>query len=102
MTGVIYEVNLDIDASIADDYRSWLRDHVTAIVALPGFMHADVFAVTDPPPGRLRLCTHYHVRDMGALLAYFERHAPAMRADGIARFGDRFSATRRILEPLKD
>ena len=97
---VIYEVNLDVDASVEADYRAWLQAHVAEILALPGFIGASVFDVVDPPAaqGRIAICTHYHLIDHAALQAYFERHAPRLRADGIARFGGRFTATRRVLQ----
>ncbi|MBS0226792.1 MAG: DUF4286 family protein [Proteobacteria bacterium] len=100
MTNVVYEVNLDVDAAIADAYLAWLRDHVAEILGLPGFLDARIFAVEDPPPGRILWCVHYRVRSRAALQDYFDHHAAAMRGDGILRFGDRFSASRRILEPL--
>jgi hypothetical protein len=57
--------------------------------------------VIDPPPaaGRIAICMQYRVRDLAALQDYFEQHAPRLRADGIARFGGRFSANRRTLQP---
>ena len=102
MVNVIYEVNLDVDAGIADAFLAWLRDHVAAILALPGFLDARISAIEDPPPGRLSWCVHYRVHSRAALQDYFDHHAAAMRGDGIARFGDGFSASRRILEPLAD
>ncbi len=102
MSNVIYEVNLDVEAAVADDFLAWLRDHVVAILALPGFLDARISAVEDPPPGRALWCVHYRVHSRATLQDYFDHHAAAMRGDGIARFGDRFSATRRILEPLAD
>lgn len=99
MSGVVYEVNIDLDAGIEADYRAWLRHHVDEILALPGFLDARVLDVIDPPaaPGRIALCTQYRLRDEAALQAYFELHAPRLRGDGITRFGDKFSATRRVL-----
>ncbi len=95
---VVYEVNLDVDAAIADPYRAWLRGHVDAMLALPGFVSAQVFDVSEPhAEGRIAFCVHYRLRDAAALEAYLRDHAPRMRADGAARFGDRFRATRRVL-----
>ena len=37
---VIYEVDLDVEAAIADDYRAWLQAHMREILALPGFLGA--------------------------------------------------------------
>lgn len=97
---VVYEVNLDVDASIAEAFDEWLRGHVREILALDGFLGARVFEVRDPvaSPGRACLCVQYELRDPQALEAYLRDHAPRMRADGLARFGGRFAATRRVLD----
>lgn len=96
---LIYEVNLEIDTGIAAAYRAWLQEHVAQMLALPGFLSAQVYEVLDPQAaaGRIALCCQYRLRDADALQAYFDHHAAAMRADGIARFGDRFRAARRVL-----
>ena len=96
---VVYEVNIDLDAEVADEYRRWLRAHINEILALPGFIDTQVFDVIDPAPaaGRIALCVHYRLRDAAALQDYFDQHAARLRADGIARFGGRFTATRRVL-----
>ena len=96
---VVYEVNIDLDADIEAEYRAWLRHHVAEILALPGFLDARVFDVLEPAPapGRVGLCVHYRLRDVAALQAYFDQHAARLREDGLARFGGRFSASRRVL-----
>ena len=97
---VTYEVNLQVDAAIAGEYRDWLGAHVDELLALPGFVDATVFAVREPvEPGRIGLCVHYRLRDAAALDGYLREHAPRMREAGVARFGNRFSATRRVLLP---
>lgn len=96
---VVYEVNLDVEAGIAGDYRDWLNAHVAAILALPGFTGARIMYVLEPAPpaGWVGLCVQYMLRDQAALDAYLHEHAAAMRADGQARFGGRFRAGRRVL-----
>lgn len=102
VAGAIYEVNLDLDASIADDYLAWLREHIAQICALPGFLGATLHLVADPlaEPGRRALCVQYRLRDQAALDDYLRDHAPRLRADGMARFGGKFNASRRILHPV--
>ena len=101
---IVYEVNIDVDTAIADGYRAWLRGHVGAMLSLPGFTGAEVFEVVESPadPARTRLCVHYRLRDAAALDAYLRDHAPRMRAEGIAHFGERFRATRRVLRTATD
>lgn len=100
---VIYEVDVEIDSAIAADYRDWLRGHVAEMLELPGFGSAKVYDVVDPAPsaGCIRLCVQYRLRDRDALDAYLREHAPRMRADGVARFGDRFRAQRRVLTAVR-
>lgn len=97
---VTYEVNLQVDAAIEAGFRAWLQAHVAELLALPGFVDATVYDVREPvEPGRIGLCVHYRLRDAAALEAYLREHAPRMREAGIARFGGRFSASRRVLLP---
>ena len=99
---IVYEVNLFVRAEIAGAYREWLDAHVREIVALPGFTGAEVFERREPvaAPGEIALCTQYRLRDADALEAYLREHAPRLRAEGIARFGDGFRAERRVLSAL--
>lgn len=100
---VEYEVNLEVEAGIADDYRVWLYEHVTAMLALPGFLDASVLRVEEPvAAGHVGYCVRYRLRDATALTDYLRDHAAAMRAEGQARYGARFRAQRRVLTPLPD
>ena len=101
MSGVIYEVNLLVRRAIEREYREWLAAHVQEILALPGFVRAEVFEVVEPAPAadEFALCTRYHLQDETALQDYFREHAPRLRADGLAQFGDNFRAERRVLRP---
>lgn len=100
--GVLYAVSLDVDAAVIDEYLVWLRAHMREIAALPGFTGAQLFEQDEPAaqPGRVALSVHYTLRDEQALADYLRDHAPRMRADGLARFGGRFNATRQVLRQI--
>lgn len=95
---VIYEVNLRPDPSIAAEFDIWLEHHVREMISLPGFLGATIHRVDDPDGDGIQRTTHYQLENRAALDEYFEDHAERMRADGVRRFGDRFTATRRILD----
>ena len=99
---IVYEVNLFVRREIEADYRAWLRAHVAEILALPGFTGARILEREDPPAeaGELALCVQYELRDAAALEAYLREHAARLRADGVARFGGRFRAERRVLRSV--
>ncbi len=101
---VVYEVNIEVDNAAAGEYRRWLDEHIDEILALPGFIDARIHDVLDPPAaaGRVALCVHYLLHDEAALDDYLREHAPRLRAEGQAKFGGRFHATRRILRLTPD
>lgn len=97
---IVYAVQLEMDAGLRDAYLAWLHSHVRAMLALPGFVDADILAGIDPPspPGRFVATVHYRLRDRAAWDAYLARDAERMRAEGTARFGTRVRAVRRVFE----
>ncbi len=107
---IIYEVNLSIDADALEEYTNWLKPHVSAMLAFDGFLSAEITAPSEgtvfpypdgvpAKPQSLRT-VQYRVLSLEQLQNYFDCHAKAMREDGLARFGGRFLAQRRILTVL--
>jgi antibiotic biosynthesis monooxygenase (ABM) superfamily enzyme len=98
---IVYEVNLVVQRRIEAEYRAWLAGHIDEILALPGFLGAEVFERVEPVagPDEFALCVHYRLAGAAALAEYFAEHAPRLRADGVDRFGGGFRADRRVLQP---
>jgi quinol monooxygenase YgiN len=96
---VLYEVTARVDRAIADDFLAWLPGHVQRILALPGFLGADMYEIVENPPDatHLLMCVHYRLPDAAALDAYLLEHAARMRAEAAESFGDRVRASRRVL-----
>ena len=99
---VVYEVNVQVDASIADACHDWLNGHVQQMLGLPGFVSARMHQVLEPAPadGQAAWCVHYLLRDTAALDDYLREHAPRLRADGVTRFGNRFRTSRRVMREV--
>lgn len=97
----VYEVTVEIDAILRASYLDWLRAHVAEILALPGFTGAEIDEVLDPESStHATFCVRYRLADAAALDTYLREHAPRLRADGVARFGERMRASRRVLAPV--
>ena len=94
---IIYEVNLEADAAIAGPFDTWLRDHIADMLQFNGFLSAEILDDPETPPGKIRRIVQYRLRDQPALDRYLRDEAPRMRQDGIDKFGDGFSAQRRML-----
>jgi len=95
---IVYEVNLEVDDAVLAEYRAWLEVHMREILALPGFVSAELFEHVDAAPAARRgLCAQYRLLSEQDLERYLRDDAPRLRADGERRFGGRFSASRRVL-----
>ena len=62
-----------------------------------GFRSAEILEDAGAPAGRIRRIVLYRLRDRAALDEYLAVHAPRMQSQGVARFGNRYSAARRVL-----
>lgn len=96
---IVYEVNVEVDAVLADDYRAWMDVHVREMVALPGFISARIHNLLAPGPeaGRQAMCVQFFLRDASALDAYLRDHAMRFRASSTQQFGTRFRTSRRVM-----
>lgn len=101
---VVYEVTLNINAGILADFDSWLTQHIDDLLRLPGFLAARILNPQSEPPSRVapspvvRRVVQYTLASQADLEHYLREEAPRMRAEGIRRFGQQFSATRRVLD----
>ena len=94
---LLYEVNLQVDAGVAEEMAVWLKSHIREMLAFDGFAGATWYFMDPAEDGRQRWSVHYEVESWKQLDAYFTKHAGRMREDGLARFGGRFTADRRVL-----
>jgi hypothetical protein len=96
-SGLIYEVTLTIEPDIVDTFDGWLANHVEEMLTIPGFVSANVFALDDDDDGNAQRVTQYVLESEGHLESYLADRSAEMRQSGIDRFGDQFTAARRIL-----
>ena len=95
---IVYEVNISLQREIEAEYRDWLEKHIAEILVLPGFLDAQSFDVQrSDDSGKIDICVQYRLESQSALENYFSQHAARLRADGVGKFGDRFTANRRVL-----
>lgn len=97
---VIYEVNLTIKNEIFNDYYHWLVQHIEIMLRLPGFKKAEISKerLADTDTESTKLTVHYTLASEQALDDYLTNHSSTMRDEGINKFGDKFTAFRRILK----
>jgi hypothetical protein len=97
---VIYEVNLEIEPQLEQDFRGWLPAHIEEVIQTGCFTSAKRYVIETKPGEPILWTTHYFAPDRESIDRYLRDFAPALRKHALDRFGERFKATRRILSPL--
>ncbi len=109
---LIYEVNLEVDYEIIEEFKNWLPGHVAEMLQIPGFLGAEIstditnsFADGGASNSSLKrlnavknIIVHYKVESKAALEEYFLSKAGQMRAPAVRQFGAKFRAQRRVLK----
>lgn len=99
----IYEVNLTIKAARAEEFVSWLQEHVQEMLKFPGFESARICHLDeggDVSFSCSAYCVYYLIQERSQLDAYLEKSAGKMRHEGQKLFGPDLKASRRILTEL--
>ena len=97
MSGVAYEVRVSLDPSQGVAFEEFMRGHhVPAVLASGCFTGAHF---ERRAPGEYR--TRYTAATRGDLERYVAEHAPGLRGDFAARFGDRAVVTREVWGTLE-
>jgi hypothetical protein len=102
MNMVIYEVNVNVNKEIYNEYYKWLITHMDEMLKIDGFSKVEIGLVENPAEeGKKKVRVSYTIDTYENLQKYLTQHAPKMRSAAIEIFGDKFHADRRIiLEPL--
>ncbi len=98
---VIYEVNLTIDQEIYSQFVLWLNTHVKEMLHFPGFIQASFLQPEENRSLQESLTIQYLLQSRADLEHYLTEFAPKMREEGVKRFKDKFSITRRVFSVQK-
>ncbi|TAI47224.1 DUF4286 family protein [Flagellimonas allohymeniacidonis] len=97
---LIYNVTINIDESVHDEWLHWMRDkHIPDMLSTGKFSHAKMMKVlVEEDMGGVTYSVQYTTKDRSTLEAYYKEDAEKMRGDGLQRFADKFVAFRTELE----
>lgn len=93
---IAYEVTVEVEEALVEPYLEYMRArHIPQILATGCFAHAELNRAQET-----RFRQRYLANTLADLERYFEKHAPALRADFAARFPSGTRLTREIWEEL--
>jgi len=101
---IVYNVTINIDESIHDQWISWMQNkHIKEVLATGLFSRAKMVRVlVEEELGGKTYAVQYFTDSRSKLEAYYKNHAPKLRQEGLQLFGDKMLAFRTELEIMSE
>ncbi|WP_417613246.1 DUF4286 family protein [Owenweeksia hongkongensis] len=94
----IYNVTVNIDKSVHDEWLAWMKDtHIPDVMSTGMFVSNRILHVMVEEEAGITYSIQYEVKDMETLKLYHEMYAPKLQAEHTEKFKDKFVAFRTIL-----
>ncbi|MFM1874436.1 MAG: hypothetical protein RL266_173 [Bacteroidota bacterium] len=98
---IIYNVTVNIDHSVHDEWLAWMRDvHIPEVMSTGFFLENRFAKVLVEDQGGITYSIQYLCKNMADLEDYQRQHAARFQADHAKRFEGKFVAFRTLLETV--
>ncbi len=101
---IIYNVTIKTEPAITADWINWMHTEHIPVMMETGLFSGYRFCrllEQDEAEG-ITFTVQYFCTDMEQYTTYIREHAPAMREQGLRRFGGKFIAFRTVMETLAE
>ena len=100
---IIYNVTVNIDESIHDDWLKWIKEHIPQVLATGRFSDAKLTKVlVEEDMGGITYSVQYRAKSREDLDNYYKIDAPRLRGEGLSKFSDKMLAFRTELEIIDE
>ncbi len=100
---IIYNVTINVDDSIHDEWLNWIKIHIPQVLSTGKFTEAKLTKVlVEEEMGGTTYSVQYRAKSRQDLDAYYQQHAERLRQDGLKRFADKSLAFRTELEIIDE
>ena len=98
---IIYNVTVNIDDSVHDEWLMWMKEkHIPDVMATGFFLENKLCRImVDEEQGR-SYSFQYTCKNMEDLKEYQAKHAPRLQKEVKDKYGDKFVAFRTLLEVI--
>lgn len=100
MANIIYNVTVNVEESVNDQWLNWIKSHITKMLSTGKFTEAKLTKVLVNDFDSTTYSIQYKAISREALDDYYKNHAPALREESIKIFADKTVAFRTELEIL--
>jgi hypothetical protein len=99
----IYNVTINIEESVHDEWLIWIQDHIQDVLATGRFVSAKLTQVlVEEDLGGVTYSVQYSASTREDLDEYYRVDAPKLRSDGLKRFADKMVAFRTELKVVNE
>ncbi len=99
----IYNVTVNIEESVRDEWLNWMEDHIPDVLATGKFISAKMTEVlVEEEMGGVTYSIQYTAKTREDLDNYYKYDAPKLQSDGMKRFADKMVAFRTELKVINE
>jgi|TARA_B100000780_G_scaffold79206_1_gene53730 hypothetical protein len=99
----IYNVTINIDGSIHEEWLSWIQDHIQEVLATGSFVAAKLTQVlVEEEMGGVTYSVQYTANSREDLNEYYTIYAPKLRNESMQKFADKMISFRTELKVIKE
>jgi hypothetical protein len=99
----IYNVTINIDGSVHEEWLSWIQDHIQDVLATGSFVAAKLTQVlVEEEMGGITYSVQYTANSREDLNEYYTIYAPKLRNESMQKFADKMISFRTELKVIKE
>ncbi|MCV9388552.1 DUF4286 family protein [Reichenbachiella ulvae] len=96
---VLYNVTMNVDKGIEEDWLNWMKEvHVKDVLATGFFSDCKVFQLMSEEPQGTTYAFQYFAKSAKDIQAYQDQHGAKLQMDVISRYGDKVMSFRTLLK----
>ena len=99
---IIYNVTLNIDKSVHQEWLEWVKEHIPQVLATGKFKEAKLTKVLVEDNESKTYSIQYRAHSREALETYYTEHSERLKQEGLKRFGDKVLSFRTELELIDE
>ena len=100
---IIYNVTVNIEESIHDEWLEWIKNHIPQVLATGKVIDARLTKVlVEEEMGGATYAIQYKAKSREALESYYQNDAADLKQEGFIKFADKMLAFRTELEIIDE
>jgi len=100
---IIYNVTINVDESIHQEWFNWIQIHIPKVLSTGKFIEAKLTKVlVEEDMGGVTYSVQYRAKSREDLDRYYKEDADKLRQEGLSKFADKMLAFRTELEIIDE